>query len=145
MIVIKPPAIARGIAVATVRMIIQSGLHIVSKKSITLNEEEATRLYTKHIGRDYEPWLIEQITSGPCLAILVEGDNAAKRARDLAGPTAPEKARETAPDSIRAKLSPADETFARSREELRAVDNAVHTPDPDEPGAVERETKIFFP
>jgi hypothetical protein len=76
---------------------------------------------------------------------LIAGNDAARRARVLAGPTKPEVARIEAPSSIRALLTPTHETFALSREEQRAVHNCVHTPDPDELGAVEREGKIFFP
>jgi len=145
-IIVKPPSVARdGVTREVMKMIENSGLKIREIRRFTMSHNEAIRLYDEHFGKDFYDWLISQITSGDCVAFLVEGENAAIRVRNLAGPTEPEEARENARDSIRGKLSAPFESFFRSRNECRAVDNVVHTPDPDKIGAVERETRIFFP
>jgi len=145
MIVVKPPSVKRGVAKSVMSEIMSAGLNIVEVRRCMLTAEQALSLYSGHIGKDYYGWLLNQITSGDCVAYLIEGHDAGIRARNLAGPTKPEKARQVAPESIRARLTPPEESYELSRKERRAVDNVVHTPDPEEPGAMERETNIFFP
>lgn len=142
---VKPHMVASGKCEAVQQMVEAAGLRIEAVIHIQLTREKAEELYTGHRRCDYFPWLVGQISSGPIAAILIEGDDAPRRARELAGPTKPEVARDDAPDSIRARLTDPKETFALSREQQRAVDNCVHTPDPDEDGAVKREGHIFFP
>lgn len=142
---VKPHAVREGLLPQIKKAIEDSGLKVAGETRLELNQGLALSLYKGHMGKDYFPWLIEQVTSGEIVALLVEGENAPRVIRDLAGKTKPEDARIKTPDSIRALLTRPDETFARSREEGRAVDNVVHTSDPDEKEAVVREGMIFFP
>lgn len=149
MCVVKPP-LDGGVSfterVSAVEAIIENaGLHIRGRVCRCFPSNMVSELYRDHKDWEHFPWLVGHMTSGIAAALLVEGKDAARRMRELAGPTYPEIAREKCPNSIRALLSDPDETRDRSINEERVVDNVVHTPNPDEEGAVEREVSIFFP
>lgn len=141
---IKPHAVKEHLDEVIEGMIEEAGLIVCDDIAMRMSREEAEELYEKHRGRDYFDWLVNQVTDGRVIAFLVESENTCERLRRLAGPTKPEDARINAPRSIRALLTRPAESFLLSREEHRAVDNVVHTPDPNEEGAVAREGKLFF-
>lgn len=156
---------------AVIQAIKEAGIGVIERMDKVLAKSEAQQLYARHAGKDYFEWLVNQIVSGPVTLLLLEGQQVATQIRRLAGKTKPEEARQAMPDSLRAIFSSPEETFAQSREEKRAVNNVIHTPDPDEYwvklgrifipitmaetvtdmaknsciNAVEREGNLFFP
>lgn len=113
-------------------MIEAADLKIDSFQYIMVRQDQAKNLYAKHRESNYFPWLITQITSSPVGIFLIQGDNASRRARDLAF-------------KIRELLMPIGETLELSQQEKRAWYTVIYTSDPDEEGAAEREGAIFFP
>ena len=93
-----------------------------------LSRDEAERFYAIHRGKEFFPGLVEFITSGPLVAVRLEGENVCRRVRDFVGVTDPDEA---APGTIRADFG----TSMRS--------NAVHASNPEED--VRREIEFFFP
>ena len=142
---IKPHAVREELVEKICEMIKDAGLTVREGSRMRLGNIFAETLYKGHKGKDYFPWLVSQITNGEIVVFLVEGENAPRVMRDLAGKTAPESARVETPNSIRAILTRPDESFVRSRNEKRGVDNVVHTSNPDEEGAIKREGQLFFP
>ncbi len=139
-LLIKPDGVERDLAAIIIGMLPSRNLRIIGVKLITnVSREIAEEHYSEHIGRDFFPWLIEQITSGPIIALAICGPNAIKSTRKLAGDTDPAKADS---ESIRGMFG--KDSLERSREELRAVWNVVHTPDPDDPLSAERELALWF-
>jgi len=147
LLVVKPPSFRRGVTLVVLQMVQAAGLTVLqSKPEFLLSREQAELLYCQHRERDSFLWCISQWVSGYCSAYLVGGENVGPRLKALVGPTRPEEARVSAPDSIRARLTREDETFHLSREERRAVDNVVHCSDPaDGSDKVLEEIAIFFP
>ena len=93
-----------------------------------LNRAQAEEFYAIHQGKAFFPGLVEFITSGPLVAVRLDGENVCRRVRDFVGVTDPSKA---APGTIRADFG----TSVRS--------NAVHASNPEED--VRRELELFFP
>ena len=93
-----------------------------------LGSAEAEEFYAIHRGKEFFPGLVEFITSGPLVAVRLDGENVCRRVRDFVGVTDPGKA---APGTIRADFG----TSVRS--------NAVHASNPEED--VRWEVEFFFP
>lgn len=93
-----------------------------------LSREQAAKFYAVHCGRDFYDGLVEFITSGPVVAVRIEGPNARQDLREMVGVTDPARA---APGTIRADFG------------ATVRMNAVHASNPDED--VERELRFFFP
>lgn len=81
----------------------QDGLRIINAKMIKL-DEKITREHYAHLTQfDFFPSLAEFMMSGPCLALIVEGENAVAKMRSIMGPT--KNAKELAPNSIRGQFA----------------------------------------
>jgi len=93
-----------------------------------LNRAQAEEFYAVHRGKEFLPGLVEFMTSGPLVAVRLEGKNVCRRVREFVGVTDPSKA---VPGTIRADFG----TSVRS--------NAVHASNPEED--VRRELEFFFP
>lgn len=98
-VIIKPDAVQRGLIGEIITRLERRGLRIVAMKLVQLSEEFARRHYAVHEGKPFFSGLIEFITSGPVVAMALEGNNAIEITRATMGATAPAKA---APGSIRA-------------------------------------------
>ena len=120
--IIKPDAVAKGAAGRIVDRIEQAGLTILAAKLIHLSAVQAAGFYAVHEARPFYGSLCAFMTRGPCLPMVLEGENAIQRWRDLMGATDPAKA---APGTIRRE-------FASSIES-----NAVHGSDAPETAAFE--------
>jgi nucleoside-diphosphate kinase len=128
LILVKPDAFARGLTGEIIARFERKGLVIVAARLMTVGDELATQHYAEHEGKPFFGELVEFITSGPLMALVMEGDDAVAAARQVIGATNP---LEAAPGSIRGDFS-------------RAVSqNMVHGSDSVESG--QRETKLFFP
>jgi nucleoside-diphosphate kinase len=120
--IVKPDAVAKGVVGQIVSRIEQSGLQLVAARLIRMSREDAAGFYAVHEARPFFASLCEFMTRGPCMPMVLEGDNAIQRWRDLMGATDPAKA---AAGTIRKE-------FASSIEA-----NAVHGSDAPESAAFE--------
>ena len=120
--IIKPDAIAKGVAGQIVTRIEEAGFKILAAKLIHMSPEDAAGFYIVHKALPFYRSLCAFMTQGPCLPMVLEGDHAIQRWRELMGATDPAKA---APGTIR-------KAFAVSIEA-----NAVHGSDSLESAAFE--------
>lgn len=99
-IMLKPDAVEGKIMGKIITMIEnQEGLKIVNAKMLRMDEKLIREHYAHLTQFDFFPSLAEFMSSGPVLALVVEGENAVARMRALMGPT--KNAKELAPESIR--------------------------------------------
>ena len=128
LVLVKPDGVRRGIVGEVISRVERKGLRIVALELRTLERGIAEVHYAEHDGKPFYRSLVEFITSGPLVAMVVEGPRAIDSFRSLAGATDPLRA---APGTIRGDHA------------LEVQENIVHGS--DSPDAAEREIKIFFP
>lgn len=126
--IIKPDAVKKNVQGNIIRMISENGFRIIGMRLIKLTSEHAGKFYAIHKERPFFKDLVEFMTSGACIPIALERENAVAEWRKLIGATDPAEAEE---GTIR-KL------FANSKSE-----NAVHGSDSVENGKIE--VGFFFP
>ena len=131
---IKPDATERGLTQEINSRIEKSGLKIVKSKELTMSRSQAEKIYAVHKGKDFYDGLVDFITSGPLTVMMLEGDNAILRLRQLMGETDPRKA---APGTIRGDLRE-DNIFT----EKGTMKNLIHGS--DSPESAKNEISIFF-
>jgi nucleoside-diphosphate kinase len=127
LILIKPDAFARGLTGEIIARFERKGLRIVAARHMQVTEDLAKRHYAEHEGKPFFGELVEFITSGPIVAMVLEGDEAVRAARQVIGATNP---LEAAPGSIRGDFA------------IAVGQNMVHGSDSPESG--EREAALFF-
>ena len=120
--IIKPDAVAKGVAGRIIARFEQAGFKLLAMKLIHMTHEQAAGFYIMHKERPFYKSLCMFMTQGPCIVMVLEGDEAIARLRELMGATDPAKA---APGTIR-------KDFATSIES-----NAVHGSDSPESAAFE--------
>jgi len=126
--IIKPDAVAAGNAGAILSRLEGAGFRIVALQMRSLGRKEAEGFYHVHRARPFFPSLCAFMSSGPCITMVLEREDAIARLREIMGATDPAKA---APGTIR-------KDFAASIER-----NAIHGSDAKETAAFE--TSYFFP
>jgi nucleoside-diphosphate kinase len=126
--IIKPDALQKGVAGRIIAKLEEAGLRILAAKLVHLTPAQAGGFYVVHTERPFYGSLSEFMTSGPCIPMVLEGEHAIQRLRDLMGATDPAKA---APGTIRRE-------FAASIEA-----NAIHGS--DSPPSAAFEIAYFFP
>jgi nucleoside-diphosphate kinase len=90
--IIKPDAVAKGVAGQILARIEQAGFRVLAIKMIQMTEDDAAGFYAVHRERPFFKSLCTFMTQGPCIPIVLERDNAIQRWRDLMGATDPAKA-----------------------------------------------------
>ena len=128
LILVKPDAFVRGLTGEIIARFERKGLNIVALKQMTVDEALAKQHYAEHEGKPFFGELVEFITSGPIVAMVLEGEEAIRAARQVIGATNP---LEAAPGSIRGDFA------------IPVGQNMVHGSDSDE--SAEREATLFFP
>jgi nucleoside-diphosphate kinase len=128
LILVKPDAFARGLTGEILARFERKGLKIAALRSLTLERDLAERHYAEHAERPFFGELVDFITSGPLVAMVLEGHEAIVAARQVIGATNP---LEAATGSIRGDFA------------LRTGENMVHGS--DSPDSAARETALFFP
>ncbi len=123
--IIKPDAVGQNMIGNIIEYFERDGLNVVAAKMLHLSDEQAKAFYAVHKERPFFLELVEFMTSGPVLVMVLEGDNAIARNRQIMGATDPSKA---SPGTVRAD-------FATSIER-----NAVHGSD----SAATAKTEISF-
>ena len=92
--IIKPDAFAAGNAGKILARIYQEGFKVVGLKKLYLSKTEAEGFYHVHRGKPFFDELTDFMSSGPCLVMVLEAEDAIKRWRDLMGATNPAEAEE---------------------------------------------------
>jgi nucleoside-diphosphate kinase len=128
LILIKPDGVRRGLIGEVIARIERKGLTIDRLELRTLARETAEEHYGEHRDRPFFGELVDFITGGPLVAMVVSGDSAIKAMRQLAGATNP---LEADPGSIRGEFATA------------IGENIIHGS--DSPESADREIKLFFP
>ena len=101
-IMVKPDGVRRHLIGEVVRRMEDKGYAITEMKMFTIDDDLAKRHYVEHIDKPFFGELVEFITSGPVVAMVVEGDDVVMGMRELMGATNPTDA---APGTIRADLA----------------------------------------
>jgi nucleoside-diphosphate kinase len=128
LVLCKPDAVARGLVGEVIGRLERKGFRLVAMELRSLDEATAKRHYAEHEGKPFFGDLVSFITSGPLVALCVEGPEAVGAVRTLMGPTNPITA---PPGSIRGDYG------------LEIEKNLVHGSDSPESAA--RELELFFP
>ena len=128
LILVKPDAFERGLTGEILARFERKGLRIVAMKHMTVEKDLAEQHYAEHRERPFFGDLVEFITSGSLVALVLEGYEAIKAARQVIGATNP---LEAAPGSIRGDYA------------LEVQTNMVHGS--DAPESATREIGLFFP
>src|SRR3954447_5905079 len=128
LILVKPDAFARGLTGEIIARFERKGLRIVALEHRVLGTEVAQQHYAEHEGKAFYDELVTFITSGPLVAMVLEGEDAIRAARQVIGATNP---LEAAPGSIRGDFA------------IEVGTNMVHGSDAPESGR--REAALFFP
>ena len=128
LVLIKPDAVRRGLVGNVLSRFESKGLAIVAMEQRTIDAAQADAHYHEHVERDFYPPLRDFVTSGPLVALVLEGDEAISVVRNLNGAT---DGRQAAPGTIRGDLS------------LSNRENLVHGSDSPESAA--REIALWFP
>jgi nucleoside-diphosphate kinase len=128
LILVKPDAFARSLTGEIIARFERKGLRIVALRHMTVSIELAERHYAEHAEKPFFGELVAFITSGPIVAMVLEGVDAVKAARQLIGATNPLDA---APGSIRGDFA------------IEMGQNMVHGS--DSPESADRESALFFP
>ncbi|HUY41311.1 MAG TPA: nucleoside-diphosphate kinase [Candidatus Dormibacteraeota bacterium] len=127
LVLCKPDAVSRGLVGEIVARIERRGYIITAMRMLQLDGDRARKHYSEHAGKPFFDDLVSFITSGPLVALAVEGEGAIEACRQLIGATNPLQA---APGSVRADLA---QSIGR---------NLVHASDSSE--SARRELPLFF-
>jgi len=92
--IIKPDGVARGLIGDVVKRLEQAGLRIKGMKMIRMSKEQAKGFYKVHEGKPFYESLTDFMSSGPCVVMVLEGENAIEKYRKLMGATNYEEAEE---------------------------------------------------
>ena len=128
LILVKPDAFARNLTGEIIARFERKGLRIAALRHMTLDRALAEQHYAEHQGKPFFEELVSFITSGPLVAMVLEGESAIKAARQVIGATNP---LEATTGSIRGDFA------------IEVGKNMVHGSDSNESAA--REAAIFFP
>ncbi len=127
LVIVKPDGIKRGLVGGIISRFEKRGLKITGLRMTWLSKERAERLYAPHKGKIFYQGLVDFMTSGPVVAIAVEGRSVIKIVRNMIGALIPEEAM---PGSIRGDYS------------MDIRHNTIHGS--DSPESAERELAVFF-
>jgi nucleoside-diphosphate kinase len=128
LILVKPDAFARNLTGEIIARFERKGLRLAALRQLTMTRELAERHYAEHEGKPFFEELVSFITSGPLVAMVLEGASAITAARQVIGATNP---LEASPGSIRGDFA------------VEVGQNMVHGSDSPESAA--REVGLFFP
>ena len=92
--IIKPDAVERELETKIKKIFLDNKLNIVDSKKIQISKEEAEKFYKVHQTKPFYEKLCSYLSSGPIIAIILDGENAIQKNRDLMGATDPKKAKD---------------------------------------------------
>jgi nucleoside-diphosphate kinase len=129
LVLLKPDAVSRGLVGEIIsRIERKANWKLVALELRTLDQATLEQHYAEHVGKPFYEPLVEFMSSGPSVALIVEGESVIEGIRALAGKTNP---LEAGPGTIRGDFA----TITR--------ENLIHASDSE--SSAEREIKIFFP
>jgi len=128
LVLVKPDGVRRGLVGEIVGRLERKGLTLLAGRLFTIDRELAGKHYAEHTSKPFFGDLVDFITSGPVMALAVEGPDAVKVVRTLMGPTNPVDA---PPGTVRGDFG------------IEITQNLVHGSDSPESG--KRELGLFFP
>lgn len=126
-LMVKPDGVQRGLAGEIIARFEKKGFKIAALKMLRISRELAEKHYGEHVGKPFFEGLVGFITSGPVVAMVIEGKDAVNAAREMMGATNPLKA---APGTIRGAYG------------IDIGRNVIHGSDSRE--SAEREIALFF-
>ncbi|WP_269194909.1 nucleoside-diphosphate kinase [Stygiolobus azoricus] len=126
-VMIKPDGVKRKLIGEIISRFEKRGFNIVAMKMVHIDRTTAERLYEEHKGKSFFEELINYITSGPVVCMIVEGEEAVTVVRKMIGNTDP---KEAPPGTIRGDYA------------LTKAENVIHASDSEE--KAKREMSIFF-
>jgi nucleoside-diphosphate kinase len=124
---VKPDGVQRGLIGEIITRFEKRGFKIIALKMLRISRELAEKHYGEHVGKPFFEPLVGFITSGPVVAMVIEGKNAVAAAREMMGATDPLKA---TPGTIRGSFG------------IDIGRNVIHGS--DSPDSARREISIFF-
>lgn len=92
--IVKPDGVARGLIGEVIKRLEGAGFKIVAMKMVYMSKKQAKGFYTAHRGRSYFEGLTDFMSSGPSIAMVLEGENVIARYREMMGATNYEEAAE---------------------------------------------------
>jgi nucleoside-diphosphate kinase len=120
--IVKPDAVEKSSIGGVIQMIEAAGLRLLGLRLVKLTPAQAEAFYAVHSARPFFKDLVRFMTSGPCVVMAIEGENAVARYREVMGPT----------DSAKAPVGTIRQKFGTNIEK-----NAVHGSDAQETAKVE--------
>lgn len=127
LVLLKPDAVQRGLIGEIISRLERRGLKFIGMKLMTVSDELANRHYGEHEGKPFYAGLVDFITSGPIVAMAIEGSDVVETVRSTMGATSPA---DSAPGTIRGDLG------------VDIGRNLIHGSDSDE--SAQRELSLFF-
>lgn len=127
LVLVKPDGVRRGLSGEIIARFEKRGLQIVALKLMQISKTMAEKHYAEHVGKPFFDGLVDFITSGPVVAMVVKGDHAIRAVRAMMGATNP---LEAVPGTIRGDFA------------LVMSENVIHGSDGAESAA--REIDAFF-
>lgn len=126
-VMIKPDGVRRKLVGEIISRFEKRGFNIVAMKMVQMDRATAEKLYEEHKGKPFFEELINYVTSGPVVCMVIEGEDAVNVVRKMIGNTDP---KEAPPGTIRGDYA------------LSKAENVIHASDSEE--KAKREMSIFF-
>lgn len=136
-VMIKPDGVQRGIIGEVITRFEKVGLKIIAMKFVHVDADFSKKHYNEHVDKPFYPGLEDMITSGPVVAMVLEGANAIAQVRKMVGATEPKSA---LPGTIRGDYTHMSYGFADQRE--IALKNIIHASDSVDNG--KKEISLWF-
>lgn len=127
LLMVKPDMVRNAVYGEIIAFVLRNRFNVTSLKMLRLDRESAERFYEIHKGKEFFPSLVDYVTSGPVVAMEIEGDDVIRRLRAFVGATDPSKAE---PGTIRYMYG------------ISIQSNAVHAS--DAPESAKKELAIVF-
>ena len=137
LVLIKPDGVARGLVGEIIKRFEQRGLKIIALKLVKINPDFSKKHYAAHISKGFYKPLESFITSGPIVAIAIEGVDAIENVRKLSGAT---ESKSASPGTIRGDYSHV--SYGHADEKGIAIKNIVHASGNKEDA--EKELSLWF-
>ncbi len=143
LVVLKPDALEHGLQEEIKRRLTATGLKVIAEKELQVDAAFASEHYADlgiRKGDAIKNRMVRYLSTGPVLAMVIQGDNAITEVRRIVGATLPSQAE---PGTIRYDLGNHEETYEDADNADRAVKNLIHAS--DAPETATAEIKLWFP
>jgi len=94
LVIVKPDAVKKNAVGDIIRILEESDLKLIALKMVHMSKDQAKRFYIVHKNRPFYDELTDFMSSGPCVPMVFEGEDAISRVREIIGATDPSKAEE---------------------------------------------------